>query len=319
MSTVKAIGIICLLTISSTAGDLVTSFKEAAALGDAQESAVATRNYFRDTLLPYYGQKYGPVLQSCIAKFPQPDNAPFSFAAAIGADGRIMRLYNDHETKIFVCLGESLKKDVFPKPPVSPYYLHIDMKFTNHPAPRQGSGEGAPPLIVKPNKYSYTFGIPQGWEFSFEQAHERGAALAFFPNGGSFNNSSSVIYVNEIDDGCSTNCTGIVSQRIANTIREAIDENPTVQVATDAPVSTKDGGKALIRLLKGTRDPRNPNTGKDNEAVAFIGHDETIILVVLTARNTRTWERDYSAFEQVVAGHRFFNCNSPGLRVPCGR
>lgn len=319
MTTAKAIVITCLLTIPCLSADLATSFKQAATLGDEQESAAATRDYFRDTLLPYYAQKYAPVLQACFARFPQADNDPFSFAAAIGADGRIIRLYSDRETKILICLRESLKKDVFPKPPVSPYYLHIDMNFTGRAAPRQGSGDGAPPLIVEPNKYSYTFGVPQGWEFSFEQAHDRGAALAFFPKGGSFSNSSSVIYVNEIEDGCSTNCLGSLSQRIANTIRDAIAGDPTVEVATDAPVSTKDGGKALIRLLKGTKDPRNPEAGKDNEALAFIGHDETIILVVLTARNTRTWDRDYRAFEQVVAGHGFFNCSSPGLRVPCGR
>ena len=228
-----------------------------------------------------------------------------------------MHIYNDHEANIFLCLRESLKKDVFPNPPVSPYYLHIDMTFTDKAEPpKQRSSEGAPPLIVEP-KYSYTFGVPQGWEFSFEQAHERGASLAFFPKGGSFNGSSSVIYVNEIDDGCAMTCLNLVSERIANTIREIKDENPTVQVTTDVSVKTKDGGNALVRRLKGTRDPRRPKTGLDNEALAFIGHDETIILVVLTVRDAKTWDRDYSAFEEIIAGHKFFNCNSPNLRVPC--
>ena len=318
MTTVRTIGIVSLLSISCMASELATSYQQAAALGEAQESAAATRDYFRDTLLPYYSKNYAPVLQSCFAKITQPDDGPFSFVAAIGADGRILQIYNDHETNIFLCLRESLKKGVFPNPPVSPYYLHIDMKF-DEAASGQGSSEGAPPLIVEPDKYSYTFGVPQGWEFSFEQAQKRGASLAFFPKGGSFNRSNSVIYVNEIDDGCAANCMNLVSERIANTIGEVRDESPTVQVTTDSPVRTKDGGKALVRILKGTRDPRDPKTGKDNEALAFIGHDETIILVVLTARDTKTWDRDYSAFEQVVAGHKFFNCNSPELRVPCSR
>lgn len=319
MTAARIAGIVCLLAICCGASDLAKSFQEAAALADAQESAIATRDYFRGTLLPYYAQKYGPVLQSCFTKLSQPDDGPFSFVAAIAADGRITRLYNDHETNIFACLRESIKKDLFPNPPVVPYYLHVDMKFGDKVPPAQHSSEGAPPLIVEPNRYSYTFGVPQGWEFSFEQAHERGASLAFFPKGGSFNNSSSVIYVNEIDGGCATDCRSVVSERIANTIRTEKDDSPGVQVATDAPVSTNNGGKAVVRLLKGAQDPRDPKAARNTAALAFIAHDETIILVILTARDSKTWDQDYVAFRQVVSGHRFFNCNSPDLRVPCGR
>lgn len=93
---------------------------------------------------------------------------------------------------------------------------------------------------------------------------------------------------------------------------------PSVQVTTGDPVKTQAGGEAQIRILKGARDPRRPS-GTDTEALAFIGHKETIILVVLTARDSRTWERDYAAFRQIVAGHRFFNCESKNLAVPCGK
>jgi hypothetical protein len=139
MAAVRIISIVCLLTISSLASDLATSYQQAAALGDAQESAAATRDYFRDTLLPYYAQGYAPVLQSCFANVTQPDNGPFSFVVAIGPDGRVIRIYNDRETNIFACLRESLRKDVFPRPPVSPYYLHIDMEFSDNNTPEQSS------------------------------------------------------------------------------------------------------------------------------------------------------------------------------------
>ncbi len=301
------------------ASGLATSYQQAAALADAQERAIATRDYFKDVLLPYYGKNYRPVLQSCFTKVTRPDGAPFSFVAAIGADGRTMQMYNDHDTNIFLCLRESIKEGVFPNPPVSPYYLHIDMKFSDEPAPREGSGDAAPPLIVEPDKYSYTFGVPAGWEFSFEQAHQRGASLAFFPKGGSFKSSSSVIYVNEIDASCAPNCMKFVSKEIAKTIREVTSENPTAKVTASAPVTTKDGGTALVQILKGTIDPRDPKTGTVSEAVAFIGHDETIILVILTVRDTKTWDQNYRAFEQIITDHRFFNCNSPELRVPCSR
>ena len=120
---------ICLLSAQSVAGDLVTSFKEAAALGDSQEKRHETRVYFERDLLPYYEEKYGPVFRSCLASTDHPDTTAFSFVAAIGLDGRVLRLYSDRQTNIFACVRQALQKEEFPHPPVSPYYLHIGMQF----------------------------------------------------------------------------------------------------------------------------------------------------------------------------------------------
>ncbi|MGO9086308.1 MAG: hypothetical protein ACLQBK_13865 [Candidatus Sulfotelmatobacter sp.] len=318
MNALRVFSVVLLAAISATATDLANSFQEAVAQANAQEQAPATKDYFSQVLLPYYGQKYGPVLQSCFATVKQPDSSSFSFVAAIGSDGRVVRLYDDKETNISRCLRDTVKNEVFPAPPVSPYYLHVDMKFGEPPASARASDDEAPPLVLGANKYSYTFGVPQGWKFSFEQAQARGAALAFFPRGGSFNHSSSVIYVNEIGDSCS-DCLSQLWQSIATTLREVKADSPAVEIATAEPVKTKDGGMATIRILKGAMDPRDPKRGKDREAVAFLGHDETIIMVVLTARDVSAWEQDYAAFQQVVAGHKYFTCNSPDLAVPCQR
>jgi hypothetical protein len=319
MKALRIIGTIILAAIPATANDVAGSFREAVVQAEAQETAAGTRDYFSRVLLPYYGQKYAPVLQSCFARVPQPDGGAFSFVAAIGPDGRVVRFYDDHETNISRCLSEAVKVDVFPTPPQSPYYLHIDMKFDDAPARPNGSAESAPPLIVGADKYSYTFGVPQDWEFSFEQAHQRGADLAFFPKGGSFNDSGGVVYVNEIGDPCSaSDCLSPISQSIANTLRLAKEDSPTVEISTAEPIKTKDGGKAPVRILRGARDPRNTEF-KDNEALAFIAHDETIILVVFSSREPKTWKQDYSAFEEIVGGHKFFTCNSPDLAVHCKR
>jgi hypothetical protein len=125
-----AILLMSLLTTPSRAGDLATSFKQAAALGDAQEKERATQAYIHADLKPYYEKKYGGVFQSCLASTDHPDTSPFSFVAAIGKDGRILRLYIDHETNIYACLRQTLQQDEFPHPPISPYYLHVSMNFS---------------------------------------------------------------------------------------------------------------------------------------------------------------------------------------------
>jgi hypothetical protein len=302
---------------AASASDLAASYQQAVVLSDAQDQAPATHDYLQKALLPYYQHKYGPVFQSCLSTVGHPDYSSFSFVVAIADDGHVLRVYQDRSTNIFGCALDTLKADTFPRPPESPFYLDISMRFEGPPPGENASADGAPPLILGPSRYSYTFGLPVGWEFNIDQARQRGVTLAFFPKGGSFGASSSVVYANELDNPCSgEDCLSPVSLAIAKTLREARADDPGVEVATADPIPTKGGDKALVRTLRGSHDPRNPEL-RDNEALAFIGHDETIILVVLSARDSKTWDQDYAAFREIVAGHKFFTCDSPNLALPC--
>ncbi len=131
MKTLYTIVLISLLTTSSIAANLPNSFKDAVALADKQDKDRdrATRIYDAVDLKDYYEKKYLPLFQSCLAS-TEPDIASLSFVAAIGADGRVLRLYADHESKAFACVRPTLQKDEFPHPPFAPYYMHMTMNFS---------------------------------------------------------------------------------------------------------------------------------------------------------------------------------------------
>ncbi|HJT69838.1 MAG TPA: hypothetical protein VJ731_06535 [Terriglobales bacterium] len=130
MNKLYTVLFISLLTTSSIGSDLAGSFKQAADLADAQDKDRATRIYDQIDLMSYYQQKYLPLFQSCLKSTDHPDMSSFSFVAAIGADGRVRRLYTDHETNIFGCVRPILQKDEFPHPPFAPYYMHVSMTFS---------------------------------------------------------------------------------------------------------------------------------------------------------------------------------------------
>jgi hypothetical protein len=130
MKKVYSIALISLLTTSSFAGTLASSFKEAVALAATEDKDRATRIYAEIDLRDYYKQKYSPVFQSCLKSTEHADTSPFSFVVAIGTDGRVLRLYADHETNMLACVRPTLSKDEFPRPPVSPYYIHMSMSFS---------------------------------------------------------------------------------------------------------------------------------------------------------------------------------------------
>jgi hypothetical protein len=130
MKKLWAFVLIFLLTTAGRAGELATSFKQAADLGDAQGKERATQAYIHLDLVPYYQKKYSPVFQSCLESIDHPDTTPLSFVVAIGKDGRVLRLYIDHATNIYACVRQTLERDQFPHPPLSPYYMHVSMRFS---------------------------------------------------------------------------------------------------------------------------------------------------------------------------------------------
>jgi hypothetical protein len=129
MKKLYAIVLISLLTTAGRANDLATSFKEACVLAEAQQQERSEQAYIHLDLTPYYKKQYSPVYQSCLRSTEHPDTSPFSFVAAIGKDGRVLRLYVDHETNIFACVRHTLEQDKFPAPPAAPHYFHVSMSF----------------------------------------------------------------------------------------------------------------------------------------------------------------------------------------------
>lgn len=124
MRKIFSILFISLLTTTAMASGLPRSFKEAAELAAAEDKDRAIRIYAQIDLKDYYEQKYGPIFVSCLKSTVHPDTSPFSFVVAIGADGRVLRLYIDHETNICACVRQTLEKDKFPHPPVAPLHAH---------------------------------------------------------------------------------------------------------------------------------------------------------------------------------------------------
>jgi len=109
---------------------LPSTLEEAKKIGDEHEHGEETRNYHLSTLMPYFGNKYAGIIKNCFDTITIPDTSPFTFVVAIDAHGKVLRIYQDIETNIFRCMHASLINDNFPKPPVAPYFMSIDMEFT---------------------------------------------------------------------------------------------------------------------------------------------------------------------------------------------
>ena len=135
---VRLLGLIALAGLLPTAtaqgpgaDALVSSYVEAQERGRQDESDEATRDYHRNVLLPEFSQRYRLHFRECTASVAQPESSPFSFVAAVGADGRVLRLWSDRSTNVYQCVRGRLMFDRFTPPPRAPFYLYIHMRFVN--------------------------------------------------------------------------------------------------------------------------------------------------------------------------------------------
>jgi len=119
-----------MLSAAAQEGGLATSYVEAQERGRRDESDPLTTDYHRDVLLPEFSARYRSLLAACQASLPQPDQTPFSFVAAIGSQGEVLRIWSDRSPPVYACLRGRLLFERFSPPPRAPFYLYIHMRFT---------------------------------------------------------------------------------------------------------------------------------------------------------------------------------------------
>jgi hypothetical protein len=113
----------------ASAEPLANSYVEAQEFGRRDEADPQTAEYHRSVLLPQFSQRYRALLRDCQASLPQPDQSPFSFVAAIGEDGRVLKLWSDRSPPVYSCVRGRLLFERFAPPPRVPFYLYIHMRF----------------------------------------------------------------------------------------------------------------------------------------------------------------------------------------------
>jgi hypothetical protein len=110
--------------------DLAASYVEAQQLGRRDESDPLTVDYHRNVLLPEFSARYKALLGACQSALPHPDQTPFSFVVAVGAEGEVVRLWSDRSPPVYACIRGRLLFERFTPPPRVPFYLYIHMRFT---------------------------------------------------------------------------------------------------------------------------------------------------------------------------------------------
>ncbi len=111
------------------AEELPGSIEEAERLADRRPTDQAMVAYNRNVFMPYWSDKYSHIINRCLRTLPSPDKRYLSIVVVLNRSGRVIKVYRNADSNVFLCMNEYLSNDTFPAPPVAPYFAHFKIPF----------------------------------------------------------------------------------------------------------------------------------------------------------------------------------------------
>ncbi len=100
-------------------------FEQARTLAFQLQEKAAYKDHESKALLPHYNDKYPEIMSNCFKNIEHADDAKFEIVLQLGEAGDVVKIFRNIETNVGLCLFRILQHEQFPRPRVSPYYLHI--------------------------------------------------------------------------------------------------------------------------------------------------------------------------------------------------
>ena len=166
--------------------------------------------------------------------------------------------------------------------------------------------ENKPPLVLEAGKYSYTFAQPAGWGASAEEAQRLKVPLMLYPEGRSFTQTGSIVF---IDEYCKTPCQDL-AQPVRSILAFANTRDPQSKAQSLPAMRTKDGSPIELKVIDSTVNQRPVR-----EAFAFIQNPgSTLVMARLAVGDVASWDKDFKAFASALSSFQFFDCSSDKAR-----
>ena len=142
---------------------------------------------------------------------------------------------------------------------------------------------------------------PKGWVLDNGILNDQGIYAAFYPQGSSWDKAKengTVMYVNTArkappDDDVAT--------LMKNDAEDTKADAPKAEIHEADPIKTK---KVTARVQQFT-----PGAFDRFEAVAYIDSPEVIVMIVVSSKDAKTFNRDYPVFKELVGSYEFMTAD----------
>jgi len=170
-------------------------------------------------------------------------------------------------------------------------------KNTNHPSTNNTGPAG---VIYGPN-YSYSLAAPDGWILDNKAGQDQGLMAVFYKKGENFLDSDVVMYTNTISKSSSKpNFNAVVDYDLQG-FKNAYPDL-TVSDATDLVTKDISGTKAKVKYEFNEAMHRY-------QAVAYVDSPNTVVIIVLDAKNKAAFDDNITDFENLVNSYFYVTSN----------
>jgi hypothetical protein len=151
-------------------------------------------------------------------------------------------------------------------------------------------------VILLGNNFSFSLKEPAGWVLDSEVAKQQGLQAVIYPAGSTWKDSVVVMYARVIyKDEAQPTIEKVISDDISDFMK--LSKESTV---ADAPsIETRDKRKGISKIFY---DAAN----KNYESVTFIDGPKVVVILALSSRDKKEYEKAQPAFKALASSYFFF-------------
>jgi hypothetical protein len=148
--------------------------------------------------------------------------------------------------------------------------------------------------------HALTFCAPGGWVLDNGIMNDQGIYAVFYPTGSNFQDakdSGSFMYFNVVGKALDSTVAKMMAddaEQVKHDVRAAV-------VVQADPIKIGEVSVPVLRFAPGAFDRY--------EAVAYIGEEKVLVMVVISSKNQDLFKRDYPAFVQLVQSYKYLSSN----------
>jgi len=145
--------------------------------------------------------------------------------------------------------------------------------------------------IIYGYKHAFILNAPKGWVLDNSSGVSDGLYAVFYPIGGSWQGSNTVMYANTASREVKVNATR--DMLIAYDMQQFKNREPKINIRDSESLLTRDNKMAIVKAFYGVHI----------EAVAYIEERSIIVLLTISANTEKQFNDAFPAFKELVSSY----------------
>lgn len=155
-------------------------------------------------------------------------------------------------------------------------------------------------VIYGPN-YSYSLAAPDGWVLDNKAGQDQGLAAVFYKKGEDYQTSDVIMYTNTISKSPTKPNFDAVINYDLQVFKKAY---PNLEISDAPDLTTMDKSSTKAKVKYEFNEPMGRY-----QAVAYIDSPNTVVIVVLDAKNKSAFDNNVTSFKKLVNSYFYVTSN----------